>query len=102
MVSGKTPVVSRDEYTIFFEFYEGVNFIHCDVYHWNKTVRKQLEEDFSTLKTLYGKAIYALHEEFREDKHIKFLKTFGFKPFKSVYDENGSKLDIYRTNEGKQ
>lgn len=70
----KTPVVVRDDYTLYLEDYNGFWFIHCDCQRWTKTVKKQMFED---LIAVQKDDFYALHE-IGDVKHEKFLKLFGF------------------------
>jgi hypothetical protein len=97
----KVPVVVREDYRIYFQPLSGANFIHCDVFNWNKTVRKDLLETFDQLKKLYGQPIFAIHQEYQDNTHIKFLKMFGFKKIDEAEDLAGNPVDFYITNEDK-
>lgn len=95
----KVPVIIRDHYIAYFEVWEGMTFIHCDVYKWNKTIRKDLENNFKSLKKLHRTPIYALHEQHLGSKHKKFLTKFGFKHFANHTDIEGNPVEIFINEE---
>jgi hypothetical protein len=97
----KTPVVIKEDYIIYFEPVDAGVVIHCDVFKWNKTIKGKLKQDFETLKTLHEQPILAMHQIQQGNKHIKFLKMFGFKLFEQVKDLKGNQVDFYITNEDK-
>lgn len=76
-LEGKVPVVSTDRYTLYIEYFEGLNFIHCDVYKWNKTTKKELHKALDSLMKQY-KLICALHD-IDDNKHRKFLEMYQFR-----------------------
>ena len=79
----------------------GQNFIHCDVYNWNKTVKEELKKSFEALRELYRLPIYAVHEITQDNKHKKFLNLFGFKHINTTMDTEGNPVEIYvRNNNG--
>ena len=77
----KVPVILKDDYVVFFEPSTAGVLIHCDVKtRWTKTVKKNLQEDWSTLRSLHShRPMYALHKPEQGDKHIRFLQMMGFK-----------------------
>lgn len=70
----KTPVAVNDDYTLYFEDYNGFVFIHCDCHRWTKTVKRKMFDD---LIAIQKEDLYAIHE-IGDSKHEKFLKLFGF------------------------
>jgi hypothetical protein len=97
----KTPVIIREDYIVYFEPVNAGVFIHCDVFKWNKTIKRKLTEDFNTLKSLHDQPIWALHEEHRGQKHLKFLNMFGFRHLEDAKDIHGNRVEFYITNEDK-
>ena len=95
----KTPVIIRDHYIVYLEDYQGMMFVHCDVYKWNKTISKDLKSNFSILKKLLRTPIYALHEECLGNKHKKFLDKFGFVHFGNHTDTKGNPVEIFINEE---
>lgn len=74
----KVPVVIRNDYIIYLEQVEDSVFIHCDVFKWNKTTKKNLHDSLDTIVKLQGREIFALHK-IGDTKHKKFLRMYGFK-----------------------
>lgn len=77
----KVPVVQRMDYDIKLEEHLQGTFIHCDVRSWTPATAKALAADFKLLCELHGGPIHALHD-FRDRKHEKFLKFYGFEILK--------------------
>lgn len=73
----KTPVITSDDYVVYLENYQGMSIIHCDCYRWSKQIKQALQKDFNCLFNIHRKPIYAIHE-MNDEKHLKFLKLFGF------------------------
>ena len=73
----KVPVVTSDDYILYFELYETYTFIHCDCFRWSKMVKKHLEKDLDLLASIHRKDIYAIHET-NDKKHLKFIEMLKF------------------------
>lgn len=84
IVQGKIPVVQDDSYTLYLDEFEGLQFIHCDIYKWNKTTKKALHVSLKYILDLYKVPIYAAHE-IKDNKHRKFLEMYGFKYFSTEH-----------------
>ena len=56
----KTPVVNREDYTMYLELFEGMLWFHTDVRKWNKEVKKKYLEDLDLLQYLISVPIVAL------------------------------------------
>ena len=75
----KVPVVINKCYTISFENTNDLTFIHCDVVGpWSADTLRLMRRDFAYLQAFHGAPIYALHDP-TDAKHLKFLRTFGFR-----------------------
>ena len=72
----KIPVVEQDSFTLYLEPVEGLLFIHCDVYRWNKTTKIELHKALDCLMKDYN-ILCALHD-IDDNKHRKFLEMYGF------------------------
>ncbi len=93
----KVPVVKRPVYTLYLEQATPQHtFIHCDVRKWSPRVKRQLAEDFETLKSLHGGPLYALHDP-TDHKHHKFLTMYGFKWAASFTDRLHRRMEIHVT-----
>ncbi len=91
---GKTPVVYNKQYVVYLENYQGYSFIHCDCVGWNKTVKKQLQQDVDTLVNLHRKPIYAFHEP-EDTKHLKFLKLMKFDFYNDISCPDGKVRQLF-------
>jgi len=56
----KTPVVNRQDYTMYLENYAGMLWFHTDVYKWSSKVKTKYIEDLNLLQYLVGFPIVAL------------------------------------------
>lgn len=90
----RVPVILKSDYTVSFERYAGLTFIHCDVRRWSKGVCRSLFSDFTQLCALHEQPIYAVHE-IGDTKHEKFLNLFGFTYLSRITDITGVLRDIY-------
>ena len=73
----KTPVRHSEDYTVYLEYDNGLNIIHCDCYRWTKETKRSLTEDWNKLQSIHRKPIYAIHE-IGDSKHLKFITMMGF------------------------
>lgn len=78
----KIPVVKSQDFTIYLEPYQGHTFIHCDVYHWTKTVKKALKAAFQSVLKIAPDPFAIVTPG--DPKHQKFLNMFGFSPFSKL------------------
>lgn len=95
----KVPVVRRRAYTLYLEQATRQHtFIHCDIHgRWSSRTKRDLADDFATLKGLHGGPIYALHDP-SDHKHHKFLAMFGFKWAASFNDRRHRRMEIHVTH----
>lgn len=98
----KTPVVIKDDYTIYYEWVEEAIFAHCDVHRWNKTIKHNFVNDVKTLVSIHGRPIFTVHTMAQDNKHIKFLKLCGFEYLQTEKDLKGNPIDFYVINEEKR
>lgn len=92
----KTPVILYKDYTIFTEQYEDKLFLHCDVYKWNKHIKKSLHHSLELILRLYKEDVYALHENTQDKKHKKFLQMYGFKLYSEEMGLDGLVHQVWR------
>ena len=71
-------IIDYPEYKVDFELVDEKNYIHMEVYTWNKQVYKELK----ILMDMYVKqsAGHPLYAALTNEKVIKFAEKFGFKP----------------------
>ena len=92
----KIPVILHKDYIVHIEEYEDKLFGHIDVYRWNKTVKKSIDNSLQQLFNLYGRDIYALHENTQDNKHRKFLEMLKFKLYSTEMGLDGLTHQVWR------
>jgi len=90
----KVPVVIRDNYVMYLEFYENLLWFHTDVKKWNSKVKKQFLEDLNLLQYLVNVPLMAYVEN-SNTKLAKFGKVLGWEKNSDVMLENGEKATIF-------
>jgi hypothetical protein len=88
----KVPVVLRDDYTMFLEFFEGMLWFHTDVYRWTNEVKKNFIKDLDTLQTLVNVPLVAMIDNI---KLAKFAELIGFKYEQPLKGSNNEIYQIY-------
>ena len=74
----KAVVISNDFYTVFYEQYQNLTFIHIDLnMTYRPSIKQAMVQDLKTLMSLRDSPIFALHNPL-DLKHKKFLKLMGF------------------------
>ena len=96
----KIPVVLHKNYMLYIEEYEDKLFIHCDVYKWNKATKKSLDNSLQQVFNLYGRDIYALHENTDNNKHRKFLEMYKFQLYSTEMGLDGLLHQVWRKQIG--
>lgn len=94
MVSCKTPVVNRQDYTMYLENFSGMLWFHTDVYKWSSEVKAKYLEDLNLLQHLVGVPLVALVEEDNK-KLAKFGEVTGWYMFDKLNLENGKVGYVY-------
>lgn len=90
----KTPVVQRQDYVMYLEFFADMHWFHTDVFKWNKEVKKQFLEDLNLLQYLVGTPLVALVEE-DNTKLAKFGKATGWQYLEPLRLDNGKQGNIF-------
>ena len=93
-VHTKVPVVVRNDYVMYLEFFAGMNWFHTDVFKWTPKVKKKYLEDLNLLQYLVGTPLVALVEE-DNTKLAKFGKSTGWKLEQPLKLDNGQLGYIY-------
>ena len=94
-MSYKVPVSQREAFTIYLQDLNGETWAHCDVKHWNLSVRRQLALDADRIYEMHGGPIFALNEPAGCSKHRKFLKIMGFSLF-NILGTPAGKQYVYK------
>ena len=90
----KTPVIQSDNYIVYLEYFADLSFIHCDCYHWNKTVKAALLADLDKLFEIHRKPILAIHDV-GDKKHLKFLRMVGFTFYNTIKGSDNIMRHLY-------
>jgi len=94
-VHTKVPVVVRDDYTMYLEFFNSLLWFHTDVRKWSSKVKLKFVEDLNLLHYLTGIPIVALVDE--DDKKLaKFGSTTGWNKVGEVPTNTGKTGHIYQ------
>jgi hypothetical protein len=90
----KVPVVIRDDYTMFIEFFDGILWFHTDVHKWTAEVKVKYLEDLNILQYLTNCPLVAMINQ-RNKKLSKFSKVIGFKYEQPFLGNDKQMYDIY-------
>jgi hypothetical protein len=90
----KTPVVNRQDYTMYLENFAGMLWFHTDVHKWSSEVKLKYLEDLNLLQYLVNVPIVALVEEDNK-KLAKFGEVTGWKVIDQMNLNNGKVGYVY-------
>jgi len=90
----KIPVVIRDDYVMFLEFFGGMLWFHTDVNKWTAEVKTKYIEDLNLLQYLVNSPLVAMVHQ-KDKKLSKFGKTIGFKYEQPFLGNDKQMYDIY-------
>ena len=90
----KIPVIIRDDYTMYLEFFEGMLWFHTDVHKWTPEVKTKYLEDLNILQYLINSPLVAMVNQ-RDKKLSKFGKVIGFKYEQPFLGNDKQMYDIY-------
>jgi len=90
----KVPVVIRNDYVMFLEFFEGMLWFHTDVHKWTAEIKTKYLEDLNILQYLVNSPLLAMINK-RDKKLTKFTKVIGFKYEQPFLGNDKQMYDIY-------
>ena len=93
-MSVKTPVVNKQNYTMYLEFFQDMLWFHTDVHKWSQEVKKDYLKDLDALQDLVGIPLVALVEE-ENIKLSKFGEVTGWKVMNKLNLNNGKVGLVY-------
>ena len=88
----KIPVVNREEYILYLEFFSNLYWLHTDVFKWSSEIKKKYIKDLDTLQYLLDAPLYGLVDN---EKLEKFGKMIGFTFVKPLIGNDGYTYKIY-------
>lgn len=94
MLSTKTPVVNRQDYTMYLENFAGMMWFHTDVHKWTPHVKIKYLEDLHLLQYLVDVPLVALVEEDNK-KLAKFGELTGWSIIDKMNLNNGKVGLVY-------
>ena len=92
--SVKIPVVQRQHYVMYLEFYAGMHWFHTDVRKWSSKVKTKYIEDLNLLQYLVNIPLVSLVEEDNK-KLAKFAEIIGMKVVDKMNLTNGKVGFVY-------
>jgi hypothetical protein len=90
----KTPVVQRNDYVMYLEFFAGMHWFHTDVHKWSNKIKSKYLEDLNLLQYLVDVPLVALVEEDNK-KLAKFGEVTGWKVIDKMNLNNGKVGLVY-------
>jgi hypothetical protein len=91
----KVPVVNREEYIIYLEYFNQLYWLHTDVFKWTTKIKKKYLKELDILQELLNNNLYALVEE-ENTKLGKFAETIGFTYLRDLLGNDGNLYRIYK------
>ena len=91
----KIPVVNREHYTIYIEYFNELYWIHTDVYKWSSEVKKEFLKDLNSFQSLVDSPLFGMVEDWNT-KLGKFGETIGFTYLKDLLGNDGNVYKIYK------
>lgn len=90
----KTPVVMKDNYIIYFEFFNNLMWFHTDVFKWSARIKREYLSDLQIVRGLINIPLLAFVEE-ENVKLNKFAKSIGMEQMQEVVSKDGAVAHIY-------
>lgn len=91
----KTPVVIRDNYIMYLEWFDNYLWFHTDIFKWTSRIKQKFIADLNTLQSLLPLPLVALVTE-DNPKLSKFGTTLGWTKGKQIMTlNNGASAHIY-------
>jgi hypothetical protein len=91
----KIPVVNREHYTIYIEYFNEMYWIHTDVYKWSSEVKKEYLKDLNSFQSLVDSPLFGMVEDWNT-KLGKFGETIGFTYLKDLLGNDGNVYKIFK------
>jgi hypothetical protein len=91
----KIPIVIRQDYILYLEYFNNLFFLHTDVYRWSSEVKKHYLRELNQLQNLLNTDIYGVVEDWN-NKLGKFGEKIGFKYLKDLQGNDGNLYKVYK------
>ena len=96
----KIILAKTDNYTLSLEPVSNLFFVHCDVSKWNKTAKKEIEENVSKAVNKYGVLYVLRNVEGTDRPSEKFLEMYKFSFYKHLDCIDGIKRPMWIRQKG--
>jgi hypothetical protein len=84
----------KDNYIIYFEFFNNLMWFHTDVFKWSARVKRKYLKDLQIVRSLINIPLLAFVE--RENVKLnKFVKSIGMEQMQEVVSKDGAIAYIY-------
>ena len=84
----------KDNYIMYFEFFNNLMWFHTDVFKWSAKVKREFLKDLQVIRGLINIPLLAFVEE-ENVKLCRFAKTIGMEKMQEVVSKDGAKAYIY-------
>ena len=84
----------KDNYIIYFEFFNNLMWFHTDVFKWSAKVKREFLKDLQIVRGLINIPLLAFIEE-ENVKLNRFAKTIGMEKMQEVVSKDGALAHIY-------
>ena len=91
----KVPVVNREHYIQYIEYFNDLHFLHTDVFKWSKEIKQEYLKDLDTLQRLLDSPLYAV-VEVNNTKLNKFSELIGFSYVEQLLGNDQELYKIYK------
>jgi hypothetical protein len=93
------PLLLNDDFWLELDEYRragGEQFLlaHIRVHRWSPSVFKQIKHVWTTFRSCVTLPVFAC-PEVDDQRWVKFVTAFGFKPFQQVICNNGARRPLY-------
>ena len=84
----------KDNYIMYFEFFNNLMWFHTDVFKWSAKVKREFLKDLQVVRGLINIPLLAFIEE-ENVKLCRFAKTIGMEKMQEIVSKDGAKAYIY-------
>ena len=92
----KVPVINRQDYKVYLEYFSGVLWVHCDVLKFSFSVLKNMDKEWEKLMNLLQTDLYVLYDKTSNKPSKHFISRYGFYKYKDIVDKNCNPKEIWK------
>lgn len=91
----RVPVINRKTHKVWLERFADKLWVHCDVFKWNREVKKQMDKDWAQLTEMLNCTLYVLHNPDENKPKAKYIKKYGFQYLKDTRGKSGKTYQVW-------